>query len=508
MKRSLIIVLIIVILLATGLVMFGSRNSAGNKENQTRPPMVAGSFYPDDPAQLKAMVDGLLAEVSPQNLGGPVFALVAPHAGYVYSAHIAARSYAQIKGHKYKRVVVIAPSHTEPFSYTSIFNGDAYATPLGPIPVDKDFAKKLSQKDASLKLSNAGHGCFGGRCEHALEVQLPFLQESLGGLKIVPIVMGAADYESSRSLGAALAELIKRNAATQEPDTLIVASSDLSHFHDYNEAVSFDRKTLGAIEGNDYLGLSVNMEQGIWEACGGAPIIAAMIAAERMGATGRKILAYANSGDVTGDKTRVVGYGAAAFFQDEKQEEMKQTSFSLEEKDKKRLLAIARESVETSVRGKRTPPLPDNLSKPLQTPSGAFVTLKENGKLRGCIGFITPNKSLAETVREVASSAALRDSRFEPVAPDELNKLDYEISVLSPFRRVTDLKDIRIGRDGLLIRKGFSQGLLLPQVAVEHGFDVPKFVEQTAIKAGLSPQAWKDKNTELFAFSAFVFGEK
>ncbi|MDD3287780.1 MAG: AmmeMemoRadiSam system protein B [Alphaproteobacteria bacterium] len=502
-KRSSTI--IVVILLATGLGMFGAHNILGNKEDLTRKPMVAGTFYPDDPAQLRFMVDGLLAETSPQNLEGSIFALVAPHAGYIYSARIAAHSYAQIKGHKYKRVVIIAPSHVEPLSFTSIYSGDAYTTPLGQIPVDKDFAKKLAQKDSTSKLSNAGHGCHMGRCEHAIEVQLPFLQESLQDLKIVPVIMGAANYQASRSLGVALSELIQRESATQEPDTLIVASSDLSHFHTHDEAVSLDHKALGAIEGNDYLSLSMNIELGAWEACGGAPIIAAMIATERMGATGRKILAYANSGDVTGDKTSVVGYGAAALFQEKKPEEIKQMSFSLEEKDKKTLLALAKKSVETSVRDNKLTPLPDNLSKPLQTPFGAFVTLKKNGKLRGCVGFLTPDKSLAETVREVASLAALRDTRFSPVKADELNKLEYEISVLSPFRRMSDLQDIQIGRDGLLILNDRKRGLLLPQVPVEYGWDVPQFIEETAIKAGLSPRAWKDKDTDLFAFSAFVF---
>ncbi|MFA4994666.1 MAG: AmmeMemoRadiSam system protein B [Bdellovibrionales bacterium] len=504
MKRSLII--IIVILLATGLGMLGAHGRWGDGKNQIRPPLVAGSFYPDDPAQLRAIVGELLAETPPQTLSDPLFAIVAPHAGYVYSARIAARAYAQIKGKKYKRVVVIAPSHAEPFSFTSIYNGDAYATPLGPIPVDKNFAEKLAGKDSTLKLSEAGHGCAIDRCEHAVEVHLPFLQESLGvDLKIVPVVMGRGDYDASRALGVALSELIQRDTETHEPDTLIVASSDLSHFHVYDEAVSLDQKTLGAIEKNDYLSLSENLDLGIWEACGGAPIIAAMMAAERMGATGRKILAYANSGDVTGDKSRVVGYGAMAFFQEKEREDGKQMSFSLDEKDKKRLLTLARESVETSVRGKRIPPLPDKLSKPLLTPFGAFVTLTENGRLRGCKGFITPNKSLAETVREVAMLSALSDTRFAPVEEEELNKLEYEISVLSPFRRVSDLKDIQIGRDGLLIRQGVRQGILLPQVATEHKMGVRQFVEETAMKAGLPPQAWQDEDTDLFAFSAFVF---
>jgi AmmeMemoRadiSam system protein B/AmmeMemoRadiSam system protein A len=488
--------------------MIGLFKASKAGDGAARAPMVAGAFYPDNPEELHHMISRLLADAPPQPLDGPVYALVAPHAGYVYSAQIAARSFALIRGHKYKRVVVIAPSHVEPFSFTSIYEGAAYATPLGSVPVDRDFAEKLARTDPSLKVSDVGHGSHQGRSEHALEVELPFLQEVLGSFKLVPIVMGAGDYDASRALGNALASLIERDPATQEPDTLIVASSDLSHFHSYGEASSIDRKTLAAIGQNDYFSLSVNLEAGVWEACGGAPIMTAMIATERMGAKGRKILAYANSGDVTGDKTRVVGYGAAAFFRDEKEKEAPSMSFSLDEKEKAELLAIAKNSVDTAVRGKKTPPLPAGLSAVLQTPMGAFVTLTKNGELRGCKGFVTPSQSLAEGVRDIAARTALEDTRFPPVEEGELKDLSYEISVLSPFHRVTDLKEIEIGRDGLLIRKDFRQGLLLPQVATEYGFDAAEFVRQTEHKAGLPPGSWKDEDADLFAFSAFVFGEK
>ena len=189
---------------------------------------------------------------------------------------------------------MISPSHYESFSFTSVYDGDAYTTPLGTVAVDKAFAAKLAQAGPSLKLSNRGHEVSGQQREHALEVQLPFLQRALGDFELVPVVMGEQSYEMSRALGVALAKL-----ATS--DTLIVASSDLSHFHKYEEANVLDRKPLRAVEAWDYFSLSRNLAAGAWEACGGGPIVAAMIAAERLGATQAALLKYANSGDVTAD---------------------------------------------------------------------------------------------------------------------------------------------------------------------------------------------------------------
>ncbi len=224
------------------------------------------------------MVDEFLARAAPPAIKEPVLALVSPHAGYVYSGGVAAHSYALLKGRKFDRVVVISPSHVEAFNFSSVYDGDAYATPLGTIPVDKAFAAKLASLNPSIKLSSRGHAASGGQAEHALEVQLPFLQRVLGPFKLVPIVMGQQDYDTCRALGVSLAKLI------QGPDTLLVASSDLSHFHPYDIAVKLDRKTLQAIEEWDYLSMSRNFELRVWEACGGGPIVAAMIAAERLGA--------------------------------------------------------------------------------------------------------------------------------------------------------------------------------------------------------------------------------
>ena len=472
-------------------------------ELKVRAAGVAGSFYPADPAALTGMMDDMLAHATVPRIDGPIVAVVSPHAGYPYSGPVAAYTYAALKGHKYARVVVIAPSHYEAFDFTSVYDGDAYSTPLGTIQVDKQFAERLAKMESSIKLSDRGHTPHGRDAEHAIEVELPWLQRVLGDFTLVPVVMGDQSYESSRDLGVSLAKMLAKES---EGTTLIVASSDLSHYHKYDEAVKIDHKTLDAIQSWDYFSMSRNFEERVWEACGGAPIVAAMIAAERMGANQAMLLRYANSGDVTGDKSRVVGYGAFAFVKAPKQHAM-EDKFSLSDSEKDQMIALARTSVEHAVLEQKAydPPAPPEAA--LNRESGAFVTLKEAGALRGCIGYTSASKPLYETIRDTATLAAFRDPRFRPVSSDEVAKLEYEISVLSPLRRVQDVHQIQVGVHGLLMKNGHREGLLLPQVPTEQHWDRVKFLEQTCVKAGMPEQCWKEDDTDIFCFTAEVFGE-
>lgn len=464
---------------------------------------VAGSFYPADPADLTSMMDGYLAKAAVPPIDGPIFAVVAPHAGFPYSGPVAAYSYGALKGHKFARVVVIAPSHFEAFGFTSVYSGDGYSTPLGTIKVDKDFARRLSGLQGSIKLSDQGHAPKGREAEHALEVQLPWLQRVLGEFSLVPVIMGDQSYESSRDLGVALAKLL---AKEREGSTLIVASSDLSHYHTYKEAMKIDRKTLAAVQSWDYFSMSRNFEERLWEACGGAPIVAAMIAAEREGANDAMLLHYANSGDVAGDKSRVVGYAALALIKKPAQLANEQT-FSLSEREKNALITLARTSVEHAIHHRKAYDAPMPQEAALNREAGAFVTLKEGGTLRGCIGYTSASKPLYQTVRDTATLAAFSDPRFEPVSAEEVSKLEYEISVLSPLRRVQDVRQIQVGQHGLLIKNGRREGLLLPQVPTEHHWDRVRFLEQTCAKAGMPEQCWKEEDTDIFSFTADVFGE-
>ncbi len=483
------------------LVIIACALSPADESSKVRPPGVAGGFYPADPNALTAMIDDLSAGASPSEIRDPILAVVAPHAGYQFSGPVAAYTYSALKGRKFSRVVVIAPSHFEAFDFTSVYDGDAYSTPLGIVKVDKAFAVQLATKSSTIRLSSRGHVPTKEGAEHAIEVELPWLQRVLGDFELVPIVMGNQSYENSRALGIALAKLI------QGGNTLILASSDLSHYHPYDEAVKIDHKTLQAVQEWDYFSMSQNFQERVWEACGGAPIVAAMIAAERMGANRALLLKYANSGDITGDRSRVVGYSAVAFVKTEKRQAA-ETPFSLRSNEKKELLALARKSVEYAVREKKVYEPGASTSELLNQERGAFVTLWKSGELRGCIGYTSALKPLHLTVRDTAALAALRDPRFPPVSDSELGQLDYEISVLSPLRRVADVREIKVGQHGLLMRNGNHEGLLLPQVPVEEKWGRQEFLDATCNKAGMRAGCWRDEDTDIFTFTAVVFGDK
>jgi len=486
------------------LVFTPIKHALAGDQQKVRQAAVAGAFYPDDPKVLSSMIDGLLAQVKQPPITDPIIAAVAPHAGYQYSGPTAAYTYAALKGRRYTRVVIIAPSHYVAFDYASVYDGDAYATPLGNVPVDKEFARKLAKMSSTVRLSTEGHDPTSAGGEHAIEVQLPWLQKALGNFEIVPIVMGDQSYESSRALGVALTKLIKEGGKPE--DTLVLASSDLSHYHTYDEAEKIDHKTLNALQAWDYFSMSRNFQARIWEACGGAPIVTAMIYAERMGAHQARVLKYENSGDVTGDHSRVVGYSADIFVKAAGGKAV-EIPFSLSDSEKNELLALARKSVEYMIQSGNVYEPPPSSDAALNQERGAFTTLKESGDLRGCIGYTSAAKPLDQTIRDTATLAAMRDPRFRPVTADELPRLQYEISVLSPLRRVLDIQQIKVGEHGLLLKNGDSEGLLLPQVPVEQHWDRQTFLEQTCAKAGMSRNCWKDEDTDIFSFTAVVFGE-
>ncbi len=494
----------LIILFGVAMVFSINRPSTLIGKTKVHRPAVAGTFYPADAEQLSSMIDQLMGQVHDTPIDGKLIGFVVPHAGYIYSGHVAAYAYRQIKAQAPRRVVVISPSHILAFDGAAVYDGDAYETPLGVIPVDKDFCSQLAGQSSSMHLSDDGHETIrAGRMEHALEVQLPFLQKSLGDFTLVPVVMGDQSYETCRALGTALADLIG------DDNTIIIASSDLSHFHPYEDAVIRDKKVTTAISEWDYFNLCRNLKGRIWEACGGGPIVATMIAAERLGADQSEILKYANSGDVpAGEKSQVVGYTSAIFYKSITGHSRLEKKFNLSRDEQEHLLEIARQSVQHAVGEGDTYECKDGGYPALSVDRGAFVTLNKNGNLRGCIGYTAPIKPLFLTVRDVAISAALSDPRFPPVSKPELPSISYEISVLSPFRRVTDTGQIEIGTHGLLIKHGRFEGLLLPQVAGDYQWDRKTFLEQTCRKAGLPTDAWKQQDTDIFMFTALVFGEK
>jgi len=244
--------------------------------------------------------------------------------------------------------------------------------------------------------------------------------------------------------------------------------------------------------------LKNDMGKGECELCGAQAVMTLMLAARKLKARAH-ILNYANSGDVTGDRSRVVGYGAVAFTREEKNQ-------LLNKKEQDMLLDLARKSLEASVLRKDMP-LTDIKDKRLVEKRGAFVTLTKQGNLRGCIGYIVPIQPLFKAVSEMAVAASSRDPRFPPVTMEELKDIHIEISVLTPMKPVIDVQEIEVGTHGLYLTKGGYSGLLLPQVATTYKWDREEFLRQTCAKAGLLPQAWKEKGTTIYSFSAQIFEE-
>ncbi len=265
-----------------------------------RPPAVAGMFYPSRAATLKADVEDLLAQATPPALTGMLVALVVPHAGYVYSGAIAAYAYRLLAAAPVDAIILIGPSHREYFEGVTVFPGDAYRTPLGDVPIDEGLRRRLVAAGVARSLD-------GHRSEHSLEVQLPFIQITRGACPMVPLVMGSQRPDDCTMLGAAIA------SAVGSQRVVIVASSDLSHYHPYDDAVALDRRVADVVNAFDAEELLRRLDQESVEACGGGPIAAAMIAARGLGATAAHVLQYCNSGDVTGDRGAVVGYLSAAF---------------------------------------------------------------------------------------------------------------------------------------------------------------------------------------------------
>jgi AmmeMemoRadiSam system protein B len=265
---------------------------------------VAGSFYSRDKLILERELSMLLEAPQVINLPRKIKALIVPHAGYLYSGGVAARAYSQILNSDYRKVVVIAPSHEDSFNFCSIYNGLGYQTPLGTVPLDESVSQRLVDSSPGIRFSDLGHSS----SEHALEVQLPFLQWSLGKFKLIPISMGEQNEDLMRTLSQSLAKILPHD------QTLIVASSDLSHMYFDHQARRLDKVAVKAINDFDEESLWEEVRAGHTEMCGFGPVIAAMKTARQMGAKEARVLLYRNSGDITGDLDAVVGYLSAIIY--------------------------------------------------------------------------------------------------------------------------------------------------------------------------------------------------
>lgn len=450
-------------------------------------PNVAGAFYPANAQELSAQIDGFMAQAGNVPDGRKVTIAFAPHAGYVYSGPVAAYTYKALAKNKYSTIIILAPSHYFPFEGAAIWPKGAFRTPLGVVPVDEEFSAALLAATPVVKeLPQVFER------EHSLEVQLPFVQKTFGPVKIVPLLLGEPDIKMCEHLAVALDKLIGGR-----DDVLVLVSSDMSHYFPYATANAMDAQALEAIQHEDIEGFWNGMVSRKIEMCGFVPATVGLMLARLRGLSTAEVLKYANSGDITGDKAKVVGYGAVILY--------KPVMAGLTADEKKYLSDLARRTVATFVKtGKK---LEANASDPrLAQVQGAFVTITKKGQLRGCIGHIIGQEPLALTVRDVAIAAASQDPRFPPLAAGELKDIEVEVSVLSVPQPVKDAAAIVLGRDGVIVSDGAGhEGVFLPQVATETGWGKEQFLsELCSQKAGLAPDCWKT-GSALYTFTAEVF---
>lgn len=467
-------------------------------QHGVRSPAVAGSFYPANPDTLRRWVGEFLRAATAKPAGEEIVGVVAPHAGYPYSGWVAGETYRQLQGKKFDAIIIISPSHYRYFYGASVFNGLGYATPLGVARVDTALARLVATGQKNVGFSEIGHAWDSTSREHSIEVQLPFLQIVQPGVPIVPVVMGSQDFPTVDRLMRAVANAVRASRKR----VLLVASSDLSHYHRHDTATALDSSLIGAFSRFDYHLMGMRLFGKQWEACGGGPVMAVMMAAEQLGATAARPIRYMNSSNVAAGASRpdrVVGYLSGLILKGSAS-----AGFllpTLTDAERAGLLKVARSMVETSVNGV-APPTYRPLTAGLAAEYPAFVTITKRKALRGCIGYVIPDGSLLATVQRVAPMAALKDSRFQPIIPAELPELEYEVTVLSRFRRVMDTAEIEPGRDGVYLRVGTTTGLFLPQVATEQGWDRTTLLRQLGPKAGLDTEAYRREDAELYRFEA------
>ena len=471
---------------------------------QVRKPAVAGSFYPASAREIKSMLTPWLHASTD---GDAPQAIIVPHAGYVFSGEVAASAFNRIpKGHTYKRIFLLGPSHRVGFAGASVDTGYSYAeTPLGKVPIDTALGEELVRQGLTFRYDAHDR-------EHCLEVQLPFLQMVYEEVPpIVPIIIGTQRLD-----------ILQRIADILKPyfteDNLFIISSDFSHYPSYDNAKASDlfladAITSGGLEEFLHALSQIKKMDFVGEdtaACGACAIavLLSMIDAEGRNNFDAEHVMYRNSGDSPyGDKDRVVGYNSIVFTRNEKPASKvpEDHLFNFSQEEKKAMIATARSAIYSALRldydGDDTP-----VGILKEKGYGVFVTLHLNGNLRGCIGRFTTSSTLHATIREMAQSAAFSDPRFPPLSRNEAHRIEIEVSVLSPLKKIASIDEFKLGRDGIYMIKGSRHGTFLPQVATETGWTTEEFLGHCARdKAGIGYNGWKE--AELYTYQTEIVNE-
>jgi AmmeMemoRadiSam system protein B/AmmeMemoRadiSam system protein A len=470
-----------------------------------RQPVAAGRFYPADKDELTKKLSLLFDQCKKTHTSQKVLAIISPHAGYGFSGEIAASAFSSIpKDAVFKNIFIIGSSHVMFYDGASVYNKGDYITPLGQVSVNREIANQLILKEEVFGFPTDAH-----LKEHSIEVQIPFIQFYFKNIPpIVPIIIGTDSEKRVKKIAEALRPWFT-------PENLFIISSDFSHYPSYKDAIETDNLTaMSIVSGNPltFLNTLKNNESkkitGLATSmCGWTSGLTLLYLSEGNRNLEIKLLDYCNSGDSPGvGKDEVVGYNAMAIFEKKQSEtylNKADNNFTFSTKEKKLLFEIVRNTIESRFKNSRY--LIDNKSVPesLKMALGAFVTLKINGELRGCIGRFISSEPLFNVVSESAISSAFEDPRFSPLTPGEYKNTDIEITVLGPLKKINNIGEIVLGRHGIYIKKGQMAGTMLPQVATENGWTVEEFLGYTSRdKAGLGWDGWK--NADIFIYEGVV----
>ena len=517
MKRKKTLRLTILILCTLGMFFVSTCKKTPTETQKTQEPpkpvksvlrsSLAGRWYSDNTQVLNEQITEFFkkAEVKPKE---NIIALILPHAGYAYSGQTAAFGLKTITK-EYKRIVVIGPSHRVHMeNVLSVPRVTHYETPLGQIPLDVEFINELLEYPLFQNVPNAH------KSEHSVQIELPLLQHSQKDFKLVPIVAGRCSLGTVNKAAKILKSLV-------DSETLVIASSDFVHFGPNYGFIPFkenipekikelDMRAYEHIDNLDSNGFLKYKQKTGATICGYIPIAILLSMLEKP--TEAHLLKYATSGELTGDFTNSVSYLSVVFcgsWPDNPSTTIQISKTDLSEKDKKQLLTLARESMTFALKNQRMPQESDlsvTITEAMKQPRAAFVTLKKHGHLRGCIGDIFPRQPLYKSVISNAINACFNDKRFPPVTMADYNDIVVEVSALTPPKPVISSADIKIGIDGIILRKNGRSALYLPQVAPEQGWDLETTLTHLSTKAGLLPDAWK-KDAQFLVFQAIVFGE-
>ncbi len=475
-----------------------------------RQPVAAGRFYSANRESLSRDISDLFTKCKKTTGNLKVRALILPHAGYVFSGKIAASALSTVPQNSgFKNIFIIGSSHVMAFEGASVYYTGDFITPFGKAIVNREIANKLRKENKVFNFPVNAH-----YQEHSLEVQIPLIQHYFSEQPlIVPIIIGSSNNNTLKQIAEALRPWFN-------PANLFIISSDFSHYPSYKDANIIDDLTAEAlISGDPQVFLTTlrknsakNVNGLVTSMCGyTAGLVLLNLAEGDKNLTFKKI-DYCNSGDSPyGDKEGVVGYHAIALVERSANPDHiseSSGSISLSDEESGELFMIARNSIKSFLStNKRISLDKSKISSALKQPYGAFVTIKINGALRGCIGRFISSEPLCEVVKASAISSAFEDPRFKPLTAEEFDKCDLEITVIGPMKKIKSINEIILGKHGIYIKKDFRSGTMLPQVATEHGWTVEEFLGYTSReKAGIGWDGWKD--AEIFIYEGMVLEEK